>query len=66
MSDSIFCPNCGMLKTNCVCEKNLAVKTKRPSVKKEKKNKGTYFSNSKNSKSSSKNKHSKGSKGIYL
>ena len=66
MSDSIFCPNCGMLKTNCVCEKNLAVKTKRPSVKKEKKNKGTYFSNSKNSKSSSKNNQSKGSKGLYL
>lgn len=22
MSDSIFCPNCGMLKSNCICESN--------------------------------------------
>ncbi len=64
MSDSIFCPDCGMLKTNCVCGKYTADKRKKPI--KEKKNKGTYFSSSNNSKSSSKNKKSNGSKGLYL
>ena len=37
MSNSIFCPNCGMLKSNCVCGKYVADRTKKPYVKKEKK-----------------------------
>ena len=49
MSNSIFCPNCGMLKSNCVCGKYVADRTKKPYVKKEKKN------NSSNS----------GAKGLY-
>lgn len=53
MSDSIFCPNCGMLKKNCVCGKYVAERTKKPYQKKEKKSKGTYFSKSNKSKSSS-------------
>ena len=66
MSDSIFCPNCGMLKTNCVCGKLDADKSNISNMKREKENKGTYFSNSNHSKSSTKNKQSKGSKGLYL
>ena len=66
MSDSLFCPNCGMLKKNCVCGKYVADRTKKPYVKKEKKNKGNYFSNPNNSKSSSSiNNKSKGVKGLY-
>ena len=66
MSDSLFCPNCGMLKKNCVCGKYVADRTKKPYVKKEKKNKGNYFSNPNNSKSSSSiNNKSKGAKGLY-
>ena len=65
MSDSLFCPNCGMLKKNCVCGKYVADRTKKPYVKKEKKNKGNYFSNPNNSKSSSSiNNKSKGAKGL--
>ena len=64
MSDSLFCPNCGMLKKNCVCGKYVADRTKKPYQKKEKKNKGTYFSKSNNSKSSS--SKGKKSKGHYL
>lgn len=66
MSDSLFCPNCGMLKKNCVCGKYVADRTKKPYVKKEKKKGGTFFSNPNNSKSSSSsNKKSTGAKGIY-
>ena len=60
MSDSIFCPNCGMLKKNCVCGKYVAERTKKPYQKKEKKSKGTYFSKSNKSKSSSSIKKPKG------
>ena len=34
MSDSLFCPNCGMLKKNCVCGKYVADRTKKPYQKK--------------------------------
>ena len=60
MSDSIFCPNCGMLKKNCVCGKYVAERTKKPYQKKEKKSKGTYFSKSNKSKRSSSIKKPKG------
>ena len=60
MSDSIFCPNCGMLKKNCVCGKYVAERTKKPYQKKEKKSKGTYFSKSNKSKSSTSIKKPKG------
>ena len=30
MSDSIFCPNCGMLKSNCVCGKSKKVDSSGP------------------------------------
>ena len=60
MSVSIFCPNCGMLKKNCVCGKYVAERTKKPYQKKEKKSKGTYFSKSNKSKSSSSIKKPKG------
>ena len=60
MSGSIFCPNCGMLKKNCVCGKYVAERTKKPYQKKEKKSKGTYFSKSNKSKSSSSIKKPKG------
>ena len=63
MSDSIFCPNCGMLKKNCVCGKYVADRTKKPYQKKEKKSKGTYFSKPNNSKSSSSS--NKKPKGLY-
>lgn len=36
MSDSLFCPNCGMLKKNCVCGKYVADRTKKPYQKKDK------------------------------
>ena len=77
MSNSIFCPNCGMLKKNCVCGKYVADRTKKPYVKKEKKNnnsdkpkksKGNYFTKKNNSKSSSsynKSKGANGAKGLY-
>ena len=55
MSDSIFCPNCGMLKSNCVCGKYVADRTKKPYQKKEKKSKSSSSSNNK----------SKGAKGLY-
>ena len=35
MSDSLFCPNCGMLKKNCVCGKYVADRTKKPYQKKD-------------------------------
>ena len=73
MSDSIFCPNCGMLKKNCVCGTYVADRTKKPYVKKERKNKksstksgrskGNYFTKSNNSKSSYSNND--GAKGLY-
>ena len=73
MSDSIFCPNCGMLKKNCVCGTYVADRTKKPYVKKERKNKksstksgrskGNYFTKSNNSKSSYSNNN--GAKGLY-
>ena len=63
MSDSIFCPNCGMLKKNCVCGKYVADRTKKPYQKKEKKSKGTYFS--KPNKSKSPSSFNKKPKGLY-
>ena len=63
MSDSIFCPNCGMLKKNCVCGKYVAERTKKPYQKKEKKSKGTYFS--KPNKSKSPSSFNKKPKGLY-
>ena len=65
MSDSLFCPNCGMLKKNCVCGKYVADRTKKPYQKKENKNKGSYFSNPNNSKSISSSNRSTGAKGLY-
>ena len=55
MSNSIFCPNCGMLKSNCVCGKYVADRTKKPYQKKEKKSESSSSSNNK----------SKGAKGLY-
>ena len=73
MSDSIFCPECGMLKRNCVCGKYASGRNKRPYQKKEKKNnkastksgrsKGNYFTKSNNSNGSDSLKN--GAKGLY-
>ena len=42
MSDSLFCPNCGMLKKNCVCGKYVADRTKTSINNKSKGAKGLY------------------------
>ncbi len=61
MSNSIFCPNCGMLKRNCVCGTYVADRTKKPYVSKKKKNSETSSSKRNNlkAKSSSKKAYSK-------
>ena len=56
MSNSIFCPNCGMLKRNCVCGTYVADRTKKPYVSKKKKNSETSSSKRNNLKAKSSSK----------
>ena len=58
MSDSLFCPNCGMLKKNCVCGKYVADRTKKPYQKK-----ANNKTNNTNNKVNNKAKNT--AKGIY-